>query len=268
VFEESLTLDLGGEAVELRHGRGETDDHLWAWFPERRLLCAGDFFIWNFPNAGNPQKVQRYPLEWAAALREMAAVGPELFVPAHGLPIGGRDRIVSVLEAVAGVLEVLVADTVALMNEGAPLDRIVHEVRVPAESLARPFLVPRYDEPEFVVRNIWRLYGGWYDGNPAHLKPAPQPAVSRELASLAGGAGALAARAAELAGGDDPEGLRLACHLVEHAVQAAPDDPDIHRVRAEVYRARRTTETSLMARGIYGAAAEDSEARLPDEPGG
>ena len=50
---------------------------------------AGDFVIWNFPNAGNPQKVQRYPSEWAAALREMIAAGPELLVPAHGLPIAG-----------------------------------------------------------------------------------------------------------------------------------------------------------------------------------
>jgi len=25
----------------------------------------------------------------------------------------------------------------------------------------------QYDDPEFVVHNIWRLYGGWYDGNPA-----------------------------------------------------------------------------------------------------
>ena len=24
---------------------------------------------------------------------------------------------------------------------------------------------------EFIIRNIWRLYGGWYDGQPANLKP-------------------------------------------------------------------------------------------------
>ena len=62
---------------------------------------AGDFVIWNFPNAGNPQKVQRYPLEWAAALREMIAAGPELLVPAHGLPIAGTARIAVVLGDIA-----------------------------------------------------------------------------------------------------------------------------------------------------------------------
>ena len=41
--------------------------------PEQRAICAGDFLIWAFPNAGNPQKVQRYPREWVDALRAMAA---------------------------------------------------------------------------------------------------------------------------------------------------------------------------------------------------
>ena len=127
--------------------------------------------IWNFPNAGNPQKVQRYPDEWAAALRQMAALEPELLLPAHGLPIGGAERIRRVLETVAGTLEDLVERVLALMNQGATLDEVVHEVRVPDDVLALPYLRPVYDEPEFVVRNVWRLYGGWWDGDPAHLKP-------------------------------------------------------------------------------------------------
>jgi hypothetical protein len=86
-FATEHTLRLGDDAIELHHARGETDDHLWAWLPQRRTVIAGDFLIWNFPNAGNPQKVQRYPVEWAAALRAMAACQPELLVPAHGLPI-------------------------------------------------------------------------------------------------------------------------------------------------------------------------------------
>ena len=62
---------------ELHHGRGETDDHAWVWVPSLRAACVGDFFIWVFPNAGNPQKVQRYPREWATTLRPIAAKGPD-----------------------------------------------------------------------------------------------------------------------------------------------------------------------------------------------
>jgi len=256
-FGDRMQLEVGGLRMELRHARGETDDHLWAWLPERRTICAGDFFIWNFPNAGNPQKVQRYPVEWAAAMREMAGMGAELFIPAHGLPIAGAERIRRVLLDVVRALESVITRTLEMMNAGETLDAIVNEVEVDPYLLARPYLRPLYDEPEFVVRNLWRLYGGWYDGNPARLKPAADAALATELARLAGGASDLVARARALA---DAEEWRLACHLVEFAVQAAPEDRDAHAARADIYRRRRKAETSLMAKGIFGAAAAESEA--------
>lgn len=46
----------------------------------------------------------------------------------------------------------------------------------------------QYDEPDLVVRNIWLLDGGWYDGNPAHMKPAKQQDLAKEIALMAGGA--------------------------------------------------------------------------------
>jgi alkyl sulfatase BDS1-like metallo-beta-lactamase superfamily hydrolase len=193
-----LTLSVGDESLELHHAKGETDDHLWTYLPKRKVICAGDFFIWCFPNAGNPQKVQRYPLEWAAALREMTRYDVELFMPAHGLPIVGHERIVRVLSDVALALEQLVERTVAKMNDGATLNEILHEVAVDPALLEKPYLLPLYDEPEFVVRNIYRLYGGWYDGNPSQLKPARQASVAHELVSLAGGVSVVVKRALEL----------------------------------------------------------------------
>jgi alkyl sulfatase BDS1-like metallo-beta-lactamase superfamily hydrolase len=258
VVDDHHTVTFGDTVVELRHARGETDDHLWAWFPERRWIMVGDFVIWNFPNAGNPQKVQRYPLEWAAALREMAATGAELLVPAHGLPIAGTERIAGVLDEIATALERLVHEVVTMMNEGATLDTIVHSVSVPDAVLARPFLRPFYDEPEFVVRNVWRLYGGWWDGAPSRLKPAPDAVLAGAIAELAGGVDRLVARAqTAVAEGD----FRLAAHLVDLAVWAAPDDRTAHGARAEVYQERRRHETSLMAKGVFGAAARESADR-------
>lgn len=258
-YRDRLDLDLGGVPVELHHARGETDDHTWAWWPDRKLVCTGDLIIWCSPNAGNPQKVQRHALEWAAALRAMAALEPEVLLPGHGLPVVGADWVAAVLGDTATMLESLVAQTLELMNEGARLDTILHTVRPPAELDGKPYLRPIYDEPEFVVRNVWRLYGGWYDGNPARLHPAPDAAVAAEVAALAGGAGVLAERAAALVESGD---LRLAGQLAEWAAQAAPDDPGVHRARADVYRAKRKAATSLMARGIYTWAEDESRGRL------
>jgi alkyl sulfatase BDS1-like metallo-beta-lactamase superfamily hydrolase len=212
-------------------------------------------FIWASPNCGNPQKVQRYPRDWAAAFRKMDALAPEVLLPGHGLPIVGKERVHQALSEGAELLETIVEQSLAMMNDGARLDDIVHAVTVPDHLLQRPYLQPIYDEPEFVVRNIWRLYGGWYDGDPSHLKPAPAAQLASELASLAGGASRLADRARELAAEGD---LRLAGHLAELAAQAAPDDKGVHAARAEIFGERAREEASTMSKGIYSWAEHES----------
>jgi alkyl sulfatase BDS1-like metallo-beta-lactamase superfamily hydrolase len=267
-YEQHLELEVGGVEFELHHARGETDDHTWTWVPGHGVLCCGDLFIWASPNAGNPQKVQRYPREWAAALREMVGLCPEVLLPGHGFPILGPDRIRQALTDTADLLDSLVDQTLELMNAGARLDEIIHTVAVPARLLDRPYLQPVYDEPEFVVRNVWRQFGGWWDGNPATLKPAPEAALARELAALAGGAPMLADRAlalAEAAGkaaADDGafvDELRLAAHLAELAALAAPADPGVQRARAEVFAQCADTATSTMAKGVFTWASRTSE---------
>ena len=56
--------------------------------------------------------------------------------------------------------------------------------------------------------------------------------------------------------------FRLSCHLIEMAVLAEPADKAVHAARAEIYAERRNAETSLMAKGIYGHAARESEENL------
>jgi alkyl sulfatase BDS1-like metallo-beta-lactamase superfamily hydrolase len=258
-FDDRMSLNIGGVRFDLRHDKGETDDHLWAWIPQHKAIVAGDFVIWVFPNAGNPQKVQRYPAEWARALRQMMAHEPELLLPAHGLPVQGKARIATMLGDMADALEFLVDNALRLMNQGAKLDDIIHSVKLPQGTLDKPYMRPVYDEPEFVLRNIWRLYGGWYDGNPSRLKPAKDAYLATEIANLAGGAGRLAARALELAGQGE---MRLACHLVEMAADADPANKEVHAARRDIYRQRREGELSLMAKGIFGAAAEESDEKV------
>ncbi|MEU6118213.1 alkyl sulfatase dimerization domain-containing protein [Streptomyces sp. NPDC047117] len=256
-YRDRLTLRHGELTFELFHARGETDDATYVWIPELRTLCTGDLFIWNSPNAGNPQKVQRYPEDWARALRAMAELGAEVLLPGHGVPVIGASRVAQALGDSAELLESLCTQTRDLMNAGLRLDEVLHRVKVPAELLAKPYLHPAYDEPEFVVRNLWRLWGGWYDQNPAHLKPAPEGELAAELAEAAGGAVVLARRAADLLGRGE---LRLAAHLAETAALAAPEDREVARVRAEVYAKRAAAESSTMAQGVFRWAAAESAA--------
>ncbi|HZU75203.1 MAG TPA: alkyl sulfatase dimerization domain-containing protein, partial [Dehalococcoidia bacterium] len=264
-YQEQAEFKVGELTFRLRHHRGETDDATWTWIPERRILAPGDLFIYAVPNAGNPQKVQRYCGDWAVALREMAALGAETLVPGHGLPIFGAERILQALSDTAELLESLEEQTLALMNSGASLDRVLHEVQPPAHLLQKPYLRPVYDDPQFLVRNVWRLYGGWYDGEPDNLLPAPRAEQAREWVTLAGGLDRVTERAAALLAEGD---TRLACHLIEYAALVEPGSRTVHELRQRIYTARSQEQPSSMARNVFSHAALSSERGLRDFAGG
>jgi alkyl sulfatase BDS1-like metallo-beta-lactamase superfamily hydrolase len=258
VYDDALTLTVGGVRIELFHGRGETDDATFVWLPEQRVLASGDFVIWVFPNAGNPRKVQRFAPEWAGALRRMQDLRPEVLIPGHGPVISGATRAAQVLGDGAEVLESLTRQTLEGLNRGSSLNEILHSVSAPTDLLAKPWLLPKYDDPEFVVRSIWHLYAGWFDGDPAHLKPAPAAELASELAMLAGGADRLAQRAAMLA---EAGRIRVAAHLAEFAATASPQDAAIQATRAKVYGRCVQNETSLIGKAIFAVYERDAEAR-------
>ena len=260
-YHDATVLTVGGEEFHLHHALGETDDATWVWVPERATLACGDFWFNVAPNCGNPQKVQRYPEGWADAAEAMAALGAEILLPGHDTYQTGADHIRRLFTVQAEFLRSIVDQTLAGLNAGLTHDEIVEAVTVPAHLAAEPSLQPRYDRPEFIARNVIRQYGGWWNGRPADLIPAPADARAREIAALAGGVGALVARARVLADPAAPDhDLRLACHLAEWAVTAAPDDPDARALAAEVFAARAAGEPSLMGKGIFSAAARRATA--------
>ncbi|MHA1729074.1 MAG: alkyl sulfatase dimerization domain-containing protein [Promethearchaeota archaeon] len=253
IYSDHYPFEQGNITVKLYHDRGETDDSTWIFFPDTRVLCTGDLFIWGVPNCGNPQKVQRYAMEWAIALRKMVDLNPNVLAPGHGVPIVGEDRVRQALEDTAALLESLHDQTIELMNQGASLDRILKEVKAPAELLEKPYLKPVYDEPEFIVRNIWRLHGGWFEGGlGANLKPSSERERAQEIANLSGGAKKLADRAEELLSEGN---FKLACHLAEWAYLCLPEDPKIRKIASNVFIARAKNESSTMAIGIFQSGA-------------
>ena len=109
------------------------------------------------------------------------------------------------------------------------------------------------------MRNLWRLYGGWYEGNPAQLKPAPERELARELAALAGGAERLAERALASSAGEASCGWRATW---PSSPRRRPRTEAAQEARAEVNERRAGEEASTMARGVFSwAAAESRRAR-------
>jgi len=254
-YRDDLSIRVGGEEFVLYHAMGETDDATWVHAPERGVICTGDLWMSMLPNCGNPQKVQRYPEEWADALEAIAAKNADLLLPGHGPIIEGADRIKELCLNTAEALRALVEQTLEGLNAGRPHDEIAASVHIPEHLAGEPYLDPLYDRPEFISRNVIRKYGGWWNGHPADLLPASREAQAREIVALAGGVDRVVERAKAL-DESDPE---LAGHLAEWAFLAEPDSPSACQCVIDIFGKRSATEVSLMGRGILSHAVRRAE---------
>ena len=149
------------------------------------------------------------------------------------------------------------------MNAGQTPEEIFHAVEPDPELATRPFLQAKYDHPKFIVRNLLRLWGGWWNGNAADLLPATWAAQAAEIAQLAGGVATLIARGRALLDHGDAV---MATHVAEWATRAAPGDHAAQTLKRDVYARRLREADALMAQGIYRAAMNDAKVALGEAP--
>lgn len=259
-FRGAKTIRLGDTTFELRHARGETDDHVWLWIPERGTVCVSDFWVWSCPNVGNPFKVQRYAREWAQALEDITARSPRLMLPGHGEALRGGTEIGDALHTVASALRHLDDQVVEMLNAGKWQEEVLRSFTWPEEYASSPCLASIYGHPRFVVQALLRQYHGWYDGNPAHLFPSPAAEVAAEVVELAGGPGDVLARAGALGKGGD---VQLALHLVDFVLDAGAGlRREALELKMELLQALAEGERSLIARNIFLAGVRGVEKEL------
>jgi alkyl sulfatase BDS1-like metallo-beta-lactamase superfamily hydrolase len=260
-YHDRFSFKLGDLTFELRFGMGETDDATWVWIPEKKVVFSGDFIIWSFPNIGNPFKVQRYEIEWAEALEQMASLHPEVLVPGHGSVIRG-EKVQKVCLNTARALRYLHEEVVKRLNRGAWIEQILEEVQLPEDLAKKAYLAPIYGCPTFVIHGIHRRYAGWYDGNPSHLSPSKTTDIAREVVNLAGGPEALLNRAKALKEAGE---IQLALHLVDFILNNSETASlkDAHELKSDLLQAKADVESSFIARNILlnGANRERQIAR-------
>jgi alkyl sulfatase BDS1-like metallo-beta-lactamase superfamily hydrolase len=258
-YRDMQLLELEREPVELRHAMGETDDATWVWMPRRRLAMVGDLIVSSLPNTGNPNKVQRYTLEWAEALEQIAARKPRIVLPGHGPAYRGEEVCHELLMETARALRIIHDEVVARLNRGEwPIDIIEAGIALPDDLASKPFLRPVYGCVPFVVRDVIRRYAGWWSGQPSQMFPAKRADVATEILGLCG-RDQLLARARTL---KDSGQLQQALAIAEMALDANSSDADAIALNAEILDAMASAERSFIARNFFIAAARELRARL------
>jgi alkyl sulfatase BDS1-like metallo-beta-lactamase superfamily hydrolase len=245
-------LELAGEAVELHHAMGETDDATWVWMPLRRVAMVGDLIVSSLPNTGNPNKVQRYTLEWAEALEKIAARKPRFVLPGHGRAYKGEDECQELLRETARALRLIHDEVIRRLNAGQwPVEIIEADIQLPDDLAAKPFLAPVYGCAPFVVRDVIRRYAGWWSGEPSQMFPARRADRAADIIEICG-RDALLTRARKLR---DEGHLQRALALAELATNANPEDAEAGALNAEILEALAAAERSFIARHFFAGAA-------------
>lgn len=250
VYNESLNLVIGNVQLELFHNKGETDDATWILLPLQNIIISGDFLIWNAPNCSNPQKVLRYPEEWATTLRRMSHFKPELLLPGHGPLIIGSSHCQQVLNDTARYLEYGCKQAIDMINAGLTLNEIQEQFKYPIDLLAKPYLKPYYDCHELLPNTIWRAKAGFWTGELWNLRPFNQKELANELNALFLNKKSFINKILDL---QNKKKYSSALFLLEMMLKIYPEDQEVLKVAETIYgyQSKFTTNCSSMVRNQF-----------------
>lgn len=248
-FSDQLEIEVAGVRMVLQHAPGETDDQLYVWLPDERVLLPGDNIYKAFPNLYTIRGTSyRDPKTWADSLDRMRALGAEHLVPGHGRPISGAETIDRHLTDYRDAIRYVHDQTIRMMNAGMTPDDIATRLRLPPHLEASPYLQTFYGKPEWSARMIFQGQLGWFDGNPTNLHPTPPAERARRVAALAGGIEALADAIAQAAADDEHQWV---LELSDTLLRLEPGHDAVREQRIQALRALAAQESNPNARHYY-----------------
>ena len=188
VSSERKKVSVAGIDLELVAANGETQDGLYIWLPEERVVFAGDNFYKSWPNLyairGTPYRDIR---AWANVIDDILNEGAVALVGGHTRPIIGENEVTETLGNYRDAIRFLFDKTVEGINKGLSPNQLVEYVVLPDKYRDLDYLKPYYGNPEWAVRAIFSGYLGWFDGNATNLFPLTDKQEAERFAKVAGG---------------------------------------------------------------------------------
>ena len=197
LFRDNHAFELGGRRFELYSTpSGETIDSMVVWLPQERAVFIGNLFGALYGALPHLYTLrgdrQRSALQCLRDIDLLLELEPELLITGHDEPIVGADRIRADLSKMRDAVQYLVDQTIKGMAENKDMYTLMAEIKLPT---ALQMATGRGPE-SWYVRAIWEELTGWFRcESTTELYSVPQRAIWSELAEMAGGSDALAARA-------------------------------------------------------------------------
>lgn len=219
--EDRISINIAGITIELVAAPGETDDQLYVWLPEEKVIFSGDNFYQSWPNTYPLRGTARRSVrDWISSLGKMIEEAPRHLVGGHTSPITGD--AIEVLTNYRDALQWVYTRTVEGANLSLGPDELVEYARLPVRYAGLDYLADYYGSVEGTIRDIYAQELGWFDGNPLNLHRETPLRQAQRTAELAGGETALSEKAHSLLETGDSLG---AAQLAAALIRLQPENP-------------------------------------------
>ena len=186
LFDDQMTLKIDDLTLMLAHVPGETDDHLYVWIPEKKVVMVGDNFYRSFANLYAIRGTKfRNPMEWVHSLDKIRLLNAEHLVPSHSRPISGEENVSKALTDYRDGIQFVHDQTIRYINKGLTPNEIVQKVKLPNHLAESPYLQPFYGSISSYIRSIFSGYIGWFSGNISDLHPLSANERAQKFVNIA-----------------------------------------------------------------------------------
>jgi alkyl sulfatase BDS1-like metallo-beta-lactamase superfamily hydrolase len=248
-FRDRLKASVAGISFELIHAPGETDDQLYLWLPERKILLCGDNLYKSFPNLytirGTPFRSLK---NWYRSVDIIRALRPEHLVPSHGRPIAGAAMINEIATDYRDAIQFVHDQSLRGINRGMTPDELAQSVVLPAHLARSPYLQEFYGKVSWSARSMHSGTLGWFSGDSAHLQPLPPTAQARMIADISGGEARLLDHAQRYL---EKGNAQAALELSGHAIRLNPGNSEARAIRIRALTLLGEREENANARHYY-----------------
>jgi len=249
VFSDTLEAEVAGVPFKLFFAPGETNDQIFVWLPEQKVLIPGDNFYSTFPNLytirGTPFRSLK---NWYQSIDKMRDLKPEYLIPCHTRPIVGTKKIERILRDYRDAIQFVHDQAIRGMNMGMTPDELAQYVKLPPHLAQAPYLQPFYGKVSWSVRSMFSGNLGWFDGDSANLEPLTRRDRAEMMTALAGGEKELLRHAGDyLKQGEYQAALELSGHLL----RLNPDNHGAKEIRIKALTALGEKEQNPNARNYY-----------------
>src|SRR4029077_9165496 len=131
---DETTITVAGVRLQLVHAPAETNDAIFVWLPDKKVLLPGDTIYHVFPNLYAIRGTRLRPVDlWIASLEKLAAMPADYLVPSHTRPISGAAAVRAALTAYHDGIKSVFDQTIAGIREGLRPDELVQRVKLAPE---------------------------------------------------------------------------------------------------------------------------------------